>query len=151
MMDRRGQLAVYKGVSGKHGAIQVEFWEPQFDDKGYLTKAGGLRFTITSATGPNKYDWGNKISMHLKPTEMAELFSLAWNPSGNGEMKCVHQFSPEGTDNVIETRLWVKASSAGLMFVASRDSVKHSVGMSVHEAKMLALTLMKLVPMSFGF
>lgn len=94
------QLAFYKGIGGKHGAIQLNLQKPHYyvrDNpklKNYegkfikeewkysnpnlttddlTTREGALFLEITSATGKNVYDWENKIVIALSINDMAKM------------------------------------------------------------------------------
>jgi hypothetical protein len=96
------QLAYYRGVGGKYGAVQFNFTPPHFYIKGTklknfqgrfirdtwlderpdltdedLTSREGCVFMeIASATGPNKYDWDNKIVMALNIHDLGQILQF---------------------------------------------------------------------------
>ncbi len=102
-MARRNpqRLAIYKGLTGKYGAVQFNLQRPHYycpickkkDFESVLPKTctgyedaqhkptemqsreGCIFLEIASATGPNEYDWSKekKITMALSITDMSKL------------------------------------------------------------------------------
>jgi hypothetical protein len=98
------QLAFYKGVGGKHGALQFNLQRPhyylksnpklknydgKFIPKRWLegdmpvpleddltSREGALFMEVTSATGRNVYDWERKIVMALSINDMGKLLTV---------------------------------------------------------------------------
>jgi hypothetical protein len=91
------QYSVYKGMGGKFGALQLNLQLPHFyrgkekdftgekalDKDGNLNKTGDWQqregavfLEMTSAVGPNKYDWEKKITFALSVSDMAKLISF---------------------------------------------------------------------------
>jgi hypothetical protein len=94
MAQRPLQYAVYKGMSGKFGAVQLNFQPAHFyrekekdfdghralDDNGRLLEAQGWRqregaifVEAAPATGQNKYTWEDKITLALSVTDMGKI------------------------------------------------------------------------------
>lgn len=94
MSTRPLQYAVYKGMSGKFGAVQFNFQPPHFyrdrekdftgdralDQDGKLLEAQGWRqregaifVEAAPTTGANKYDWDQKITFALSVTDMGKI------------------------------------------------------------------------------
>lgn len=94
------QLAVYKGVSGKWGAVQLSPQRPHYYVKSVpglknydgkfipdswretnpglskddlTSREGCLFMEITSTTGKNEYDWENKITVALSVNDLSKL------------------------------------------------------------------------------
>lgn len=100
------QLAFYKGVGGKHGAMQFNPQKPHFFVKGkphlknyqgkfipkdwleqnpglttdeLSTRDGAIFLDIASAVDKNKYDWQNKITMALSVTDLGKILLVLEN------------------------------------------------------------------------
>jgi len=108
------QLAFYKGMGGKHGAVQFNVQPPHYYVAGtklknyegkwipsswlqdnpnlkpedLVSREGCLFLTITSATGKNIYDWEQKITVALSVTDMAQMLTVIQGQQP--EMKLVH-------------------------------------------------------------
>jgi hypothetical protein len=91
------QFAVYKGTGGKHGAAQFNLQLPHYymgkrkdftgteamelDEttgrmkmkEGWKLREGAIFLEITSAKGPNIYDWETKITMALSTDDMGKV------------------------------------------------------------------------------
>lgn len=95
------QLAVYKGMGGRNGAVQFGVQEPHwyvrrgdtllrnydgrwikdewlkdFPDltaKDLTSREGAVFLTIASATGKNEYNWKEKITVALSITDLSKL------------------------------------------------------------------------------
>lgn len=109
------QLAFYKGVGGKHGALQFNPQRPHYYVKGkpglknfdgkfipdswkqqhseltrddLTSREGAIFMEITSAKGKNEYDWDNKITMALSVNDLGKLLLVleAFAP----EVKIMH-------------------------------------------------------------
>lgn len=104
------KLAYYKGLGGKHGAVQFHLQRPHYycpkqgcrakdfnaalppscpthKDTEMVSREGCVFIDITSATGPNVYDWDKKIVMSFSITDMsAILYAL----STKTECKILH-------------------------------------------------------------
>jgi len=114
------QLAFYKGVTGKWGALQFNLQRPHYYcaqckakvyDSKYApdpcvntndsnspcsagrmkSREGAIFMEITSARGKNDYDWDNKIVMALSIEDMSQILCvLEGCDGGNGECKLMH-------------------------------------------------------------
>lgn len=94
MAQRPLQYAVYKGMSGKFGAVQFNFQpahyyrekEKDFDgsraldqngrlleDQGWRQREGAIFVEAAPTTGQNKYDWDRKITFALSVTDMGKI------------------------------------------------------------------------------
>ncbi len=99
--NKPGQFGVYK----KSAAGQVSLILPTFNDKGWLTKTGGVMIEATKSTGTDaegnpQYDWTNsKITFSLGMNDLALLFN-------DIEAKLVHEY---------------KGAIKGLQFKAATD------------------------------
>lgn len=100
------QLAFYKGMSGKFGAIQFNLqrphyyvkqapkfknydgrfirdswkdspdWDDSITDQDLVSREGALFMEITSTKGKNEYDWDKKIVMALSIQDMSEILMV---------------------------------------------------------------------------
>jgi len=114
------QWAVYKGVTGKFGAIQITPQAPHhfkgkeksFNEKdqngvsiwevsdgrrklkeGWSSRDGCLFLNITSAIDKNVYDWEKKIVFALSVNDMGQLLyflTLGTNPKGENTLSLMH-------------------------------------------------------------
>lgn len=98
MADKRPlQLAIYKGVGGKFGAVQFNFQRPHYyGDKGgqfagqkdftgdraleggkikegWKQREGAVFIEAASTTGKNVYDWENKITFACSVNDMGKI------------------------------------------------------------------------------
>lgn len=88
------QYSVYKGVSGKFGALQFNLQKPHYyKDKskdftgalaldnfgklkeGWKQREGAVFIEATSSTGKNVYDWENKVIFACSVTDMGKVVS----------------------------------------------------------------------------
>lgn len=56
-----GQFAIYKGLTGKFGAIQAKLMRPRIEEG----RDGGVLLEVAKTVGKNSYDWGNKLLFAL--------------------------------------------------------------------------------------
>lgn len=92
------QLAFYKGIKGKLGAIQFNPQKPHYYCEACGTKffgvdlpprecskcktgqiktrEGCLFMEVANTTAPNEYDWTNKGTLALSPTDMTKLLMV---------------------------------------------------------------------------
>jgi hypothetical protein len=90
------QYAIYKGMTGKFGAIQLNLQPPHFyrdgqkgkdftgehalndeghvkEDQGWKVREGAIFIEVAPTVGQNKYDWDNKINFALSVTDMGKI------------------------------------------------------------------------------
>ena len=72
---------LYKGVRGNNGAIQFDM-TPKHRSRRDL---GAVFLQAASATGPNVYDWDNKITMALNLSDIAIILNTFRTPPKSGE------------------------------------------------------------------
>lgn len=93
-MKRPLQFAVYKGMGGKFGAVQLNYQRPHYyrdkekdftgevaldasgrlkDTEGWKQREGAVFLEATSTSGPNSYDWERKITVALSVVDMGKL------------------------------------------------------------------------------
>lgn len=75
-MDPSKPLAypIYKGVTGKFGAVRFEFIPP-FSSAKRKKKDGAILVTASNAIDKNKYDWDNKIVFALSVTDVGTFLA----------------------------------------------------------------------------
>ncbi len=86
------KYAVYKGIGGsKYGCVQFSLKLPRVTektDKGFEVGDPGCVFVeCAPTTGPNVYDWNNKIIFALSVGDMGKIVS---GLTGGNEVKLVH-------------------------------------------------------------
>lgn len=114
MEDQRCiQYAIYKGISGKQGAIQFSLL-PAYKSK---KKDEGAVFIEAAPTiGPNEYDWQNKIIFALSTNDIGKV--LVTLKGGEG---CSIYHDPDtGTErkNTRAKRLTIEPGNTGTFKVA---------------------------------
>ncbi len=88
------QFSVYKGFSGKFGAVQLNYQPPHFyrdrekdftgelaldqngkllDQAGWKQREGAIFVEAAPASGANKYDWDKKVTFALSVTDMGKI------------------------------------------------------------------------------
>jgi hypothetical protein len=86
------QYSIYKGKSGKWGAVQFNFQPPHFycstcrtknfetfeplcqcSNSKMIQREGAVFMEITSATAADKYDWENKIVIALSVDDLSKM------------------------------------------------------------------------------
>lgn len=179
------QLAFYKGMGGKHGAMQFNvqrphYYCPQCKAKDYesalpkdgccskspcgytdklKSREGALFLEICSTTGPNKYDWENKIIIALSLADMSKILlvtegvtetvNIMHDPgaktSSQGKIQKKLQISsPKG----IREGCFVRAKET----TAGQDSAKeHAVPLSADEMRALSVCLRHMIPASLSW
>lgn len=107
MSARNGRqtYSIYKGLGGKHGAVQFSL------SPGTQQRMGAIFVEITSTipNQKNKYDWEKKIVMSLNPTDIGKLLKTLF--SGE-ECSLVHDPNA-GTENSGQVVKHIKFSSPG--------------------------------------
>lgn len=94
MSQKPLQYAVYKGMSGKFGALQLNFQPPHYykdrdkdftgtqaldskgrvmEDQGWKQREGAIFVEAAPTVGANKYDWDQKITFALSVTDMGKI------------------------------------------------------------------------------
>jgi len=177
------RLAFYKGMGGKFGAIQFHLQKPHYfcpkckaKDFGAVlpepcdtsncslngtkmeSREGCIFVEITSASGPNKYDWEKKILFALSTNDMGQLLfgletgeeiKLMHDPGAKsdkqGEVsKNLHMASPKGIKSGCLITMSQKKAS-------SEESLKHTVPLSGPEAKVLSVFLRAAITVSLAW
>lgn len=150
------QFASYKGMSGSHGALQINLQKPHFyieknpklknyegkfipkewlvanpnltkDD--LLSREGALFIEMCSATGKNVYDWEHKIIMAMSITDMGKLLMIL--EGSVPEMKIMHDPGAQ-TETAGKIQKWLNISSPkgikeGVLFNMSKKEADGTV------------------------
>jgi hypothetical protein len=171
------QYAVYKGMGGKFGALQLNFQEPHYYEvngkkrdftgdqaldttgklqDGWRVREGAIFLEITSAKDKNVYDWENKIVMALSTTDMGKL-ALAC--ATGDECKIMHDPNAKTESQGSVTKSLSMASPQGtkvgaLVSVAMTQggqTVKHTVPLSGDEVLVLGQLLRTAISRSLNW
>ena len=174
-------LSFYKGVGGKFGAVQFRFREPHFycvecKFKVYdgilppdvcpsckvgkmKTREGCLFMEITSAIGPNEYDWDNKVSMSLSIVDLSKMLLVLEGAIDNVEL--LHDPGAKTSDQGKVQKNFSLSSPQGLkvgamLFARQNDkeinkTVSHTVGINASEAKRLAVAIRAVIPRALAW
>ncbi len=158
--------SVYKGVSGKFGCIQLNLQKPHYfcskcKKKDFVSvlpveccetkmesREGCIFMEITSANGPNKYDWDKKIIFSMSTHDMAQvLFALETGE----EVKLMHDPGAKSSaagqvskNFNIQSPKGIKSGvmmSVSMKKADSEDITRHTVPLSGPEAKELSVFL----------
>jgi hypothetical protein len=151
-MTKTQKFKVYKGITGKWGAIQ-------FDLKPGTSEEPGVIFMeITSAIGPNKYDWDNKIIIALSATDIGKI--LHYMSYGNGDGMSLMHDPGAGTETKGKTQKFLNIDSPqgfshGMFITVGqvKDEVKkqHKVPLNGEEALILRSLLNFTLPRLFNW
>lgn len=176
------QWAIYKGITGKNGAVQFNLQMPHYyndrKEKDYTgrdaldsvgkikpewkLREGAVFIEITSAIGPNQYDWERKVTMALSVTDMGKLLeflrtgkslSLMHDPGAKtdsqGAIKKHLNFdSPNG--------IMGKEGARGGCLVrctmtSGSNNTSHQVPMSTDECLVLQQLIQAAIPVALGW
>jgi hypothetical protein len=174
------QHAIYKGMSGKFGAIQFNLQPPHYyngkqksfnnldsDGHSIFEDAGGLKegwkeregvifMDIASTKDKNVYDWDNKITMALSLIDIGKvLFTLATGK----ESSIMHDPGAKSeSQGAVKKYLSVSSpngTSEGVFFRCSQQAAgqtkKHEVPISGDEVMVLRQLLQSAVSRSLGW
>jgi len=98
--------AIYKGISGKQGALRFKL-KRAYTDRDKKRKEGCIFLEMAPAVGKNNYDWeGGKVTMALNVTDISRILLYLRNPGhtafqnekDDGTLKLVHD-PGAGTQN----------------------------------------------------
>jgi len=145
------QYSIYKGIKGNNGAVQFNLQSPHwyygktksydgFDKdsnsifevinskrklkEGWKMREGAIFMNITSAIGPNTYDWENKIVIALSITDIGKvILSLL---TGD-ECKIIHDPGAKSASQGL-TKKFVNISSPEGPAVSVMLNVRESTG-----------------------
>jgi len=88
------QFALYKGVTGKFGAMRLNLKKAYTDDRRDRDD-GCIFLEMVPAVGPNNYDWENgKITMALSAVDIPKIILYLRSPANSvfkeGKLKIFH-------------------------------------------------------------
>lgn len=165
------QYAIYKGVTGKFGAVQFNFQAPHKyctscktkDFTGALkeccsgsrvsVREGAVFVDITSAKDKNVYDWDNKITVALSVNDLGKVvyfLKTGRDPrEGKAELKLMHDpgAASAAKGKVQKHILFASPNgiASGFMLnvtqVSGQDKRSHNVPVSGDETMVLATLL----------
>ena len=164
------QYAIYKGMNGKWGAIQLNLQSPHYysgknkDYSGYEALEGGslkpgwkvregtIFLEITSTKDKNVYDWENKIVIALGMTDIGKILHCLYTGQ---DCNIMHDPGAKShSQGLVRKNLSVtspKGTAHGCMFRASQNSggqqKSHSVPLSGDELIILKELLQASVPL----
>lgn len=174
------QFAIYKGMSSKWGGLQFNFNPPHYycsnnkcrtknydgvkqlcscSETAMLAREGNVFVDIASATGPNVYDWENKIVMALSITDLTKLLNglrsgtevrLLHDPGIKtefaGKRQKIFQFSsPKGIE------------AGGIITISEKNDMDnkephhHTVPLSFDEVVTLGILIQSVIPKCLGW
>ena len=154
------QCTIYKGVTGKFGAMRISLKKAYTDTKRDRDE-GCVFIEACGTTAPNNYDWENKIVMALNMSDIAKIL-LYLRTEGEdpqfkkdkGELKIFHDrgagTSQKGQDT---TSLNIKRPEGWDNLVlsmhrnASGESINTSVSLSSSEAIFISVLLQAAIPL----
>jgi hypothetical protein len=173
MSSRPLQYAVYKGMSGKNGAVQFNFQPPHYykdkekdfagtralDQDGRLLEAQGWRqregavFVEAAPTvGPNKYDWDQKITFALSVTDMGKIVHFL---TTGKDLSIMHDPGAK-SDTQGQVKKYFNITSpkglleGGALLTLSQNGVKgemrHTIGLTPDECMVLRQLLLTAIP-----
>ena len=168
------QHNIYKGTSGKFGAIQFSLLPSHWvssdpsskvkvfgdnpvpphdaaDDSEMIQKDGCIFVHAASAVGPNKYDWDNKIVFALSLTDIGKL--LVHFKNGQ-DLSLFHDPGAQSTRKGEVTKTMKFSSPKGivngafinLVMNAGGKTTTHSIPLTVDELAILDTLLRAAVP-----
>ncbi len=169
------QYAVYKGMTGKWGAVQFNFQAPHYfrdkqkdftginalDDsgkmkEGWKIREGAVFLEITSTKDKNVYDWENKVTVALSTNDLGKV--LLGLKTGN-EVKLMHDPGAK-SDKAGETTKNVNISSPngtleGCMIRVTQKTgdqqKQHTVPLSGDELCVLVTLVQAAITRSLGW
>jgi hypothetical protein len=173
------QLAYYKGITSKFGCVQFNPQRPhqhcpnckQKDFEARVpgncpncegvqmkSREGVIFMEITSAKGPNDYDWSNKIVMALGIPDLGKILTVL--EGLKEEAKIMHDPGAKSTTaGKVHKYLTVsspKGIKEGVLFNAAVKNsdgqiIKHMVPLSCDETRVLAACISAFLPVSLAW
>lgn len=168
------QYSVYKGLTGKHGALQFDLQLPHYyKDKqkdftgeqaldgfkikeGWNKREGAVFLQAASAVGKNEYDWNNKIVFALSIQDMSKiLLGLATGE----EVKLMHDPGAKSeTAGAVKKFLNISSPDGtvkGCIVILSQttggETRRHTVPMDGSELIALRQLLQTAIPRALGW
>lgn len=164
------EYKIYKGISGKHGAIQFSILPPCYEcskcgkkssiwkhpevdrpcNGKMREKEGAVFIKATSAIGPNQYDWDSQISFALGIPDIGQILNAV---ALHAKVTIFHRPMREGS-NQISKKLQLNPAKddGGYYFEINQAKGKsitrtHKVPISSEEMRILTILLTAAVPM----
>jgi hypothetical protein len=147
--------SIYKGKTGKYGAIQFRFIRPHYKcfkckERNYKTythpdgssncdgnmkqKEGVVLAEITSSTGPDTYDWDNKITMALSLSDLSKII-LALQKNDKCQIFHDPNMNTSLQSKIMKTFALNPGKNGGFFVQVSQ---KDSSGQKIHKIPLLA-------------
>lgn len=173
------QYAIYKGMGGQYGALQLNFQSPHYflDKKkdfvgtqavevdatsgigslrpGWSIREGAVFIEITSAVGKNQYDWDKKIVMALSVDDMGKVLNAIGSAQ---ELELMHDPGAK-TESQSQVKKYLKLSfpdvTKGAVLtvtkIAGGERVNHMVPISRSELIVIRSLLTSAVSHALGW
>lgn len=168
------QFSIYKGVSGKHGALQFDLQLPHFYKEkqkdftgevaldgfkmkeGWNKREGAVFLQAASTIDKNVYDWEKKIVFALSVQDMAKVLHCLMTGE---ECKLMHDPGAK-SENQGAVKKFLNISSpngtaSGCILTLSQttggDTRRHSVPMDGSEVIALRQLLLTAIPRALGW
>ena len=149
------QFSVYKGTSGKFGALQFKL----LPSTGEIDNVGVVFVEACSSTGPNQYDWANKIIFALSPVDTGKMLHFMVTAEANGSLSLVHDPNMKGENQgkVVKTMQFYTKEGVlgGMMITVSKKEneavTSHKIPLSGDEVMVLKNLLEAAIPAMFAW
>lgn len=177
------QYAIYKGMGGKYGAVQANFQPPHYyrvaedgrnekdfsgsraldatgrlrDGENWKQREGAVFLEATSPSGPNQYDWEQKVTVALSVTDMSKL---ALGLTTGKETKIMHDPGAKTERAGVTTKHITLRSPDGIMNRGAMLEVSqktgdtrrnHTIPLSPDECLSLRTLLMSAIPKALAW
>lgn len=174
------QYGIYKGMTGKFGAIQFSLQAPHYyrgkekdftgerallDGKmssDWKLREGAIFVEITSATGNNVYNWENKVTVALSVIDMGKVLAflttgaevtLTHDPGAKSETQgAIKKYMKFTSPNGIYGK---EGARGGCMVQVNMEAhgerTSHSVPMSTDECLVLRQLLAAAIPVALSW
>jgi hypothetical protein len=176
------QFAIYKGMGGKFGAVQANFQPPHYyrmvdgrnekdfggsraldhsgrikETEGWKQREGAVFLEATSPSGPNQYNWENKVTVALSVTDMSKL---ALGLTTGKETKLMHDPGAKTERAGVTTKHITLSSPEGVMNkgcmlqVSQKtgdDRRSHTIPLSPDECLSLRTLLLTAIPKALAW
>lgn len=151
------KYAIYKGMTGKYGAVQFQLSPPKIDENGNGVREGAVFVEITKATGPNVYDWNSKITFALSVNDLGKVLTALRNGT---ECTLLHDPGAQTTTQGQVTknfRFTLQTEKGMLLSVRETNKVvpgndkNYSIPMSPDEVSLLGTLVLRAIPACLGW
>jgi len=173
-MDKPIQYNIYKGVKGKFGAIQFALQpahhicsackKRDFSGKGIAPcdctdnqmqqKEGCIFIHASSATGPNQYDWDNKVIFALS---IADISKILKSMKKSEDLSIYHDPGQQTSKQGEKTKTFQlkyyegKGAVASLLEKQGENKKAHAIPLSHEELGILFVLLQSAIPKILGW